>query len=116
LKLSWDAIIIILTRASFCSSCVSNRTRLRHNQVFRAILSGVNSAAVGLVGAACIILWESAIEGSADAIIFSVALTMSVIWSVSAPLCVVAGGVLGAILHPDALNLGQRPSCVDNRH
>jgi chromate transporter len=32
--------------------------QLRNNFIFRAILSGVNSSAIGLVGAACVILWE----------------------------------------------------------
>jgi chromate transporter len=86
--------------------------KLRGNRTFRAILSGVNSAAIGLVGAACVILWESAISGAADAMVFTTALTLKVTFNVPAPFCVLAGGVVGAILHPDALNLGQRPYCI----
>lgn len=87
---------------------------LRHNQNFKAILKGVNAAAIGLVGAACIILWESAIKDAADAMIFSVALTLAVVFNVQAPLCIFIGGVIGAILHPDALDLGQVPYCIAN--
>lgn len=86
--------------------------RLRHNQDFKAILKGLNSTAIGFVGAACVILWESAIRTSADAMVFSLAITMAVYYGVMAPLVVLAGGVFGAILHEDALNLGQQPYCV----
>jgi hypothetical protein len=65
-----------------------------------------------LVGAACVILWEAAIEDSGDAIVFSMALTIHVVWNVDAPFVVLAGGVLGAILHPDALDLGQVAYCL----
>lgn len=87
--------------------------RLRHVQSFRVILAGVNASAIGLVGAACVILWESAISTAADAMVFSVAFTLSVVWNTSAPLCILIGGCIGAILHPDALNLGQVPYCID---
>lgn len=87
--------------------------RLRHNQIFRAILKGLNSTAIGLVGAACVILWESAISTAADAMVFSVAITMAVYFGIQAPICILTGGIIGAILHPDALNLGQQPYCVD---
>ena len=86
---------------------------MRPNANFKAILKGVNATAIGLVGAACVILWESAIRDAADAMIFSVALTMAIVFSYPAPLCIFVGGVLGAILHPDALDLGQVAYCVD---
>lgn len=86
--------------------------RLRHNNVFRAILKGVNAIAIGLVGAACITLWEAAISTAADAMVFSVALTMAVVFNVQAPLVILVGGAVGAILHPNALNLGQQPYCI----
>lgn len=87
--------------------------KLRHIPAVRAILSGVNSAAVGLVGAACVILWESAVTTSADAMVFSIALTFHVAFSIAAPFCIIIGGIAGAILHPDALNMGQVPYCID---
>uniref|UniRef100_A0A7S2YB08 Chromate transporter n=1 Tax=Entomoneis paludosa TaxID=265537 RepID=A0A7S2YB08_9STRA len=87
--------------------------RLRHNAAFKAILKGVNATAIGLVGAACVILWESAIVDAADAMVFAVSLTMAIVFSVQAPICIFVGGVIGAILHPDALDLGQVPYCED---
>ena len=87
--------------------------RLRHNSTFKAVLTGVNSSAIGLVGAACVILWESAIVDAADAMVFAVAFTLAVVYNTPAPLCILAGGVVGAILHPDAANLGQVPYCID---
>lgn len=79
---------------------------------FKAILKGVNATAIGLVGAACVILWESAVEDAADAMVFSTALTMAVVFGVQAPLVILAGGILGAILHKDALDLGQVAYCL----
>eukprot|EP00934_Nitzschia_sp_Nitz4_P004844 Nitzschia sp. Nitz4//scaffold28_size193895//89419//91122//NITZ4_001655-RA/size193895-augustus-gene-0.308-mRNA-1//-1//CDS//3329545952//4834//frame0 len=86
--------------------------RLRHYKAFKAILKGVNATAIGLVGAACVILWESAVSTASDAMIFCVALTMAVVFGVQAPFVVLAGGVMGAILHHDALDLGQQPYCL----
>ena len=86
--------------------------RLRHIQGFKAVLKGVDAAAIGLVGAACVILWEAAIEDSADAMIFCMSLTLHVVWALDAPFVVLAGGVLGAILHADALDLGQVAYCL----
>jgi hypothetical protein len=40
------------------------------------------------------------------------ALTIHVVWNVDAPFVVLAGGALGAILHPDALDLGQVAYCL----
>ena len=87
--------------------------RLRHNANFKAVLKGVNATAIGLVGAACVTLWESAIVDAADAMVFCVALTLAVYFNVPAPFCILAGGIVGAILHPDALDLGQVPYCID---
>jgi len=86
--------------------------RLRHNQNFKAVLKGVNATAIGLVGAACVILWESAISDAADAMVFAVAITMAVAFNVQAPLCILAGGIVGAVLHRDAGDLGQYPYCL----
>ena len=58
------------------------------------------------------ILWESAIEDAADAMVLCLALTMAVVFNVQAPFVVLAGGIFGAILHSDALDLGQVPYCL----
>jgi len=72
----------------------------------------VNSAAIGLVGAACVILYESAVATTADAMVFVLAGTLAMVYGISAPLVVLAGGVFGAILHQDALGLGQVNWCA----
>ncbi|GKY96307.1 hypothetical protein MPSEU_000590400 [Mayamaea pseudoterrestris] len=87
-------------------------SKLRHNMTFRAILKGLNATAIGLVGAACVTLWEAAISTAADAMVFAIAGTLAVAFNVPAPLCILAGGIVGAIMHPDAANLGQQPYCV----
>lgn len=69
--------------------------RLRHLKAFKATLHGVNATAIGLVGAACVILWESAIESAADAMVFCFALTLAVYFNVQAPIVVILGGIMG---------------------
>ena len=44
--------------------------RLRHVKWFKSMLNGVNATAIGLVGAACVILWEGAVVTAADAMAF----------------------------------------------
>jgi len=88
--------------------------RLRHYQWFKAILLGLNATAIGLVGAACVLLWEGAVHTYADAIVFCTALTAAVCFTIQAPFVVIGGGVLGAILSKDAASLGQVPFCLNN--
>jgi chromate transporter len=83
--------------------------RLRHIFWFKVVLHGLNSTAIGLVGAACVILWESAVHDSADAIVFCVAGTLAAYFNLPAPVVVLVGCILGAILCDDAANLGQKP-------
>lgn len=87
--------------------------RLRHVKWFKVVLHGVNATAIGLVGAACVILWEEAVTDSADAIVFCLAGTLAVVFNVQAPIVVIAGGILGAILHQDATNLGHVSYCAE---
>lgn len=87
--------------------------RLRKIAWFKAALNGVNAAAIGLVGAACVILWESVINTTADAIVFVFAGSLACFFGVQAPIAIIAGGVLGAILFKDAASLGQIPYCED---
>eukprot|EP00558_Chaetoceros_sp_UNC1202_P003103 CAMPEP_0197238282 /NCGR_PEP_ID=MMETSP1429-20130617/4804_1 /TAXON_ID=49237 /ORGANISM="Chaetoceros sp., Strain UNC1202" /LENGTH=465 /DNA_ID=CAMNT_0042697405 /DNA_START=118 /DNA_END=1515 /DNA_ORIENTATION=- len=87
--------------------------RLRHVFWFKVVLNGVNATAIGLVGAACVILWESAVSNTADAIVFCFAGTLAMVFNIQAPLVVIAGGVLGAILSKDVASLGQVSFCAD---
>jgi len=86
-------------------------TRFNSIPWFKVTLNGINSTAIGLVGAACVILWEAAIGNSADAIVFCFSGVLAVIFNFPAPICIIAGGILGAILSNDAANLGQIPFC-----
>jgi len=88
--------------------------KMRHYAWFKAILHGLNATAIGFIGAACVILWEAAIDTRADAIVFVFAGALATFWNVPAPICVVLGGVLGAILCDDAASLGQIPFCVSS--
>ena len=88
--------------------------RLRKIAWFKAMLNGVNAAAIGLVGAACVILWESVIKTTADAIVFVFAGSLACFFGIQAPIAIIAGGVLGAILFKDAASLGQVPYCEDS--
>lgn len=65
-----------------------------------------------MVGAACVILWEAAIRTTADAMVFCFSLTLAVYFGVQAPIVVLVGGVMGALLHEDVINLGQLGYCV----
>jgi chromate transporter len=85
--------------------------RLRHLTWFKVVLQGVNSTAIGLIGAACVILWEAAITDAADAMVFCFALTIAVAFNIPAPFVILAGGIVGAILSKEALNLGKQPYC-----
>jgi chromate transporter len=88
--------------------------RLRHVAWFRAALKGLNATAIGLVGAACIILWEAAVTTAADAMVFSLAGFLAIVYNVQAPLVVLAGGIFGAILSQEAASLGQVSYCEKN--
>ncbi|KAL3823430.1 hypothetical protein ACHAXA_004305, partial [Cyclostephanos tholiformis] len=86
--------------------------RLRRVRWFKSSLNGVNASAIGLVGAACIILYEGAVNTTADAMVFVFAGTLAMVYDLAAPLVVLAGGVFGAISHQDALGLGQVEWCA----
>ena len=86
--------------------------RLSHVKWLKTMLNGVNATAIGLVGAACVILWEGAVVTAADAMVFVLAGTLAVVYGIGAPWVVLAGGVFGAIMHKDALSLGQVEWCT----
>ena len=61
--------------------------------------------------AACVILWEAAVHTAGDAMVFCFAGTLAVYFGIQAPLVVLAGGIFGALLHEDVINLGQVDYC-----
>jgi hypothetical protein len=94
-------VILILAWCRFGLACDTS--------TFKAILRSSNATAIGWVGAACVILWELAESNAAGAMVFSIADTGRGVF-VQAPICILVGGICGAILHPDAQS--QVP-CVD---
>jgi len=85
--------------------------KLRRYLAFKAILKGVNATAIGLVMAACVILWEAAVHSASDAMVFCFAGTLAVYFGIQAPIVILLGGILGAVLHEDVIDLGQRDYC-----
>jgi chromate transporter len=85
--------------------------KLRRYKAFKATLKGVNATAIGLVMAACVILWETAVHSAADAMVFCFAGTLAVHFGIQAPIVVIAGGIMGALLHEDVIDMGQVDYC-----
>jgi hypothetical protein len=44
--------------------------------------------------------------------VFCLALTLAIVFNVQAPFVILAGGIVGAILSEEALNLGKEPYCA----
>ena len=78
---------------------------------FRAFLEGVNATAIGLVIAACSLLWNGAVDSNADAAVALAVGTMVSMFSVPAPLALVLGGTIGWIMSPSMLNMAQDDIC-----
>ena len=85
---------------------------LRRKHWFRCVLSGLNAVATGMIGAACITLYEMTVLTRADAMVFAFAITLAAAFSLSALLVVISGLIFGAIISKYALSLGQVPYCV----
>lgn len=85
--------------------------QLRHKRWFKCVLSGLNAVATGLVGAACVSLFEVTVLTRADAMVFAFALTLATAFEMSAPIVVISGWAFGAVISEYALSLGQVPYC-----
>ncbi|GMI50609.1 hypothetical protein TeGR_g3339, partial [Tetraparma gracilis] len=77
---------------------------LRHVAWFKAVLVGLNNTAMGFIFAACVLMWEQAIGNAAAAATFCVTGVLASN-KVAAPLCILAGGCVGAVLN--LVKLGQ---------
>eukprot|EP00904_Undaria_pinnatifida_P001126 jgi/Undpi1/11013/HiC_scaffold_30.g13313.m1 len=82
--------------------------RVRQIAWFKIVLQGVNSTAIGLVVAACVLLWGGAIENYADAIVAVFAGCMQAFLGFQAPWCIISGGILGFLLSDTCTSLGQQ--------
>ena len=78
---------------------------------FRALLEGVNATAIGLVIAACSLLWTSAVHTNADASIALMVGTSVGLFGVPAPMSILVGGILGWLMSPSMLNWAQDQFC-----
>ena len=82
-------------------------SQLRHSASFRKILRGVNAAAIGLIGSACVNIYSSSIKRGADSIVLVFTSSpVSFSNNLPSPLIIFLGAVLGAIL--SILQLGQK--------
>lgn len=82
-------------------------SRVRHWAWFKAVLKGVNAAAIGLIGSGCVFLYAAAVSKAADAMVFILAGGLACFYSVPAPGVILSGAILGAIFSPAFLGVGQ---------
>ncbi|CAK4801848.1 unnamed protein product [Aphanomyces euteiches] len=83
---------------------------VRSNTTLQIFMTGVNSAAIGLVVAAIALLWQQAIHNHAQASVCFATGVLVGLFNVPAPVGIVFGGVLGYVLH--ALNIAQVSYCA----
>ena len=73
--------------------------RLRGRPLARAILTGVNAAAIGLVVVAAFLLWERGVESPKDAVMALLSFGAATFFRVPAPLVIVGALAVGFLLH-----------------
>lgn len=83
--------------------------RVRHVAWFKALLKGLNAAAIGLIASGCVFLYESAIIRASDAMVFVITGGCACYYNMQAPLVILLGAALGALFSPKALSVGQVP-------
>jgi chromate transporter len=86
--------------------------RVRDNYNLKIFLSGVNAAATGLVVASIFLLWEKAVHSNASAAVGLATGLLVGVFNFPTSLSIVVGGVLGYILTPAVLNIGQQDFCA----
>lgn len=86
--------------------------RVRDQKQLQIFLQGVNAAATGLVVASIFLLWEKAVHNNASAAVGLATGIMVGIFSFPTPFAIVVGGVMGFVLTPDVINLGQQDFCL----
>ena len=90
--------------------------QLRSSSEFRAVFKGVHAASTGFMCSACITLFQSTIVDSTDSIIFVFTTMLNLVFGAPIPVSILAGVAIGALLHPNAIDLGQTPYCVDQAY
>lgn len=74
---------------------------------FKALLKGLNAAAIGLIGGACVFLYAKSVRDASGAIVFVICGGLTTFYSLGAPWTIATGAVLGGILN--LAQLGQIP-------
>lgn len=83
-------------------------SRFRHLMWFKAVLTGLNASAVGLMAAGCITLYPKSVRTYADAMVFVLTAGLAAIYGVSAEKTILCGAVLGAVFSHAVLDVGQK--------
>eukprot|EP00543_Licmophora_paradoxa_P014288 CAMPEP_0202470154 /NCGR_PEP_ID=MMETSP1360-20130828/80701_1 /ASSEMBLY_ACC=CAM_ASM_000848 /TAXON_ID=515479 /ORGANISM="Licmophora paradoxa, Strain CCMP2313" /LENGTH=186 /DNA_ID=CAMNT_0049095739 /DNA_START=89 /DNA_END=649 /DNA_ORIENTATION=+ len=73
---------------------------------FKPVLRGVNGAAIGLIGSACVMIYASSVRKGADAMVLAGAGSLVAFSSLPAPFVILVGAIFGAILKQ--LDLAQK--------
>jgi chromate transporter len=81
--------------------------RARKVAWFKCFLAGVNAAAIGLIVAACVQLYQKAVVGWASCACFLLTGTLVAFYDMFVPLAILFGGLLGFILSPTVLSYAQ---------
>ena len=74
-------------------------------------MQGVNATAIGLVIAACVVLYEGAVDNLASASVAVATASMVGLFGIPAPIAIVVGGVIGMLLTDEVLGLAQADLC-----
>jgi chromate transporter len=74
---------------------------------FKCFLAGVNAAAIGLIVAACVQLYQLAVVGWASCACFLITGTLVAFYDMFVPLAILFGGLLGFLLSPTVLSYAQ---------
>lgn len=86
--------------------------RVRDNRHLQVALAGVNASATGLIVASFFLLWEKAVHSNASAAVGLSTGLMVGVFRVPTPIAILLGAVLGFLLTPNVLNLGQQDFCA----
>ena len=80
---------------------------------FRIFLQGVNATAIGLVIAACVVLWNGAIDNYASAAVAVITAAMVGMFKIPAPIAIIVGGFIGWLFTEQVANIAQDEFCPE---
>ena len=85
---------------------------LRRVPSFKVFITGVTAASIGLLFTACVQLYASAVTNAANAVVFLFSGALSAFFNIPVPVSIILGSVLGFILSPGAIGIGQTLYCL----